>query len=154
MPTSARLQQIEEQLRADPDDEFLRYARAMEYVSLGGDAAAVGHLRDLIALKADAPYLPAFLMCGQALMRLDKEKEAAEVLRARLRMGVKTYVAKIDGRVVGTWRRVTGKNAIAFRTTLRRALDAREQAALDAAVRRYERFMGVPVDLARDAVGR
>ncbi len=28
--------------------------------------------------------------------------EAAEVLRTRLRTGVKTYVAKIDGRVVGT----------------------------------------------------
>jgi glucosamine-phosphate N-acetyltransferase len=27
---------------------------------------------------------------------------AAEVLRTRLRMGVKTYVAKIDGKVVGT----------------------------------------------------
>src|SRR4051812_38119194 len=82
MPTSPRLQQIEELLAADPDDEFLRYAQAMEHTSLGDDAGAVAHLQALIALNPAAPYIPAFLMCGQALLRLDREKDAAEVLRS------------------------------------------------------------------------
>jgi hypothetical protein len=59
----------------------------------------------------------------------------------------------IDGRVVGTWRRVLGKKAIAFRTALHRSLDAREQAAVHSVAQRYERFMGLPVDVAHDAGG-
>ena len=82
MPTSSRLQQIEDLLVSEPNDEFLRYAQAMEHTSLGDDAAAVTHLQSLIALNPAAPYIPAFLMCGQALLRLDREKDAATVLRA------------------------------------------------------------------------
>ncbi len=82
MPTSPRLQQIEELLATDPNDEFLRYAQAMECSSLGEDASAVTHLQSLIALNPAVPYIPAFLMCGQAMLRLDREKDAAEVLKA------------------------------------------------------------------------
>jgi len=81
MLTSPRLQQIEDLLAIDPDDEFLRYAQAMEFTSLGDDAAAVERLRALIALNPAAPYIPAFLMSGQALLRVDREGEAAEILR-------------------------------------------------------------------------
>jgi predicted Zn-dependent protease len=81
MNTSPRMQQIEALLAADPDDEFLRYAQAMEHASLGDDAAAVERLRALVALNPGSPYIPAFLMCGQALLRLGEEGEAAEVLK-------------------------------------------------------------------------
>jgi predicted Zn-dependent protease len=75
------MEQIEALLADDPHDPFLRYGLAMEHSSQGDDATAVQHLRDLIALNPDAPYIPAFLMCGQALVRLGKEGEAAAVLK-------------------------------------------------------------------------
>jgi hypothetical protein len=77
--------QIEAMLAEDPDDAFLRYGLAMEHAGAGDDAACVGILRDLIARPGPAaaakPYVPAFLQCGQALMRLGRDAEACEVLR-------------------------------------------------------------------------
>lgn len=81
MAGTPRMAQIEALLADDPDDAFLRYGLAMEHSSAGDDAEAVRHLRDLIALDPARPYIPAFLMCGQALARLGKEAEAAAVLR-------------------------------------------------------------------------
>jgi predicted Zn-dependent protease len=93
MTTSPRLQQIETLLATDPDDEFLRYAQAMEFSSLGDDAAAVERLQALIALNPATPYIPAFLMCGQAMLRLDREGDAAEVLRAGIAAATKAATA-------------------------------------------------------------
>jgi predicted Zn-dependent protease len=76
-----RMAQIEALLADDPTDAFLRYGLAMEYTSTGDDATAVRHLRELIALDPANPYIPAFLMAGQALVRLGKEGEAAAMLR-------------------------------------------------------------------------
>lgn len=71
--------QIESLLAESPDDEFLRYGYAMEFASIGDIESAVAHLRQLIAEK---PYVPAYLQAGQLLIRLDRPKEAAEVLQA------------------------------------------------------------------------
>ncbi len=73
--------QIEAMLADEPDDAFLRYGLAMEHASTGDDAECAAVLRDLIARTAVEPYVPAFLMCGQALMRLDRTEEACAVLR-------------------------------------------------------------------------
>lgn len=81
MPRTPRMEQIEALLTDDPNDAFLRYGLAMEHTSQGDDATAATLLRDLIALDPERPYIPAFLMCGQALARLGKEVEAAELLK-------------------------------------------------------------------------
>lgn len=81
MPRTRRMEQIESLLVDDPNDAFLRYGLAMEHSSQGDDATAVQHLRDLIALDPAKPYIPAFLMAGQALVRLEKETEAVELLK-------------------------------------------------------------------------
>lgn len=81
MARTPRMDQIEALLADDPNDPFLRYGLAMEHVSQGDDATAVQQFRDLIALHPHAPYIPAFLMCAQALARLGKEGEAADVLK-------------------------------------------------------------------------
>lgn len=73
--------QIEALLADEPNDPFLRYGLAMEYSGQGDDSTAVTLLRELIALDPARPYIPAFLMCGQALVRLGKEGEAVEVLK-------------------------------------------------------------------------
>jgi thioredoxin-like negative regulator of GroEL len=76
------MEQIEAMLAEDPDDAFLRYGLAMEHASSGDDAACVEVLRDLIArTAATAPYVPAYLQAGQALVRLDRITEACDVLR-------------------------------------------------------------------------
>jgi hypothetical protein len=76
------MEQIEALLAEDPDDAFLRYGLAMEHASAGDDAECVKVLRDLIARTTANPYVPAFLQCGQALVRLDQNEEACEVLKA------------------------------------------------------------------------
>jgi hypothetical protein len=81
MARTPRMAQIEALLADDPDDAFLRYGLAMEHASAGDDAACVNVLRDLIARTLASPYVPAFLQCGQALVRLDRTAEACEVLK-------------------------------------------------------------------------
>jgi hypothetical protein len=73
--------QIEALLAEDPGDAFLRYGLAMEHASAGDDAECARILGDLIATIAAQPYVPAFLMRAQALVRLDRTDEACAVLR-------------------------------------------------------------------------
>jgi predicted Zn-dependent protease len=79
MADSPRLRQLEEFLAESPDDPELRYAMAMEHLSLGDDERAVQCLRDLTA--ACPKYVPAFQMLGQTLLRLGREDEATAALR-------------------------------------------------------------------------
>ena len=81
MATSRRLQQIVAMLADEPNDPFLRYGLAMEHSSLGDDTSAVQVLQDLIRLNDQSPYIPAYLMCGQALVRLQREDEAIHLLK-------------------------------------------------------------------------
>jgi hypothetical protein len=81
MARTPRMAQIEAMLAEDPDDAFLRYGLAMEHASAGDDVTCVEVLRDLIAHTAAKPYIPAFLMAGQALARLDRVPEACDLLR-------------------------------------------------------------------------
>ena len=73
-----RMDQIEALLADDPDDPFLRYGLAMEYAGAGDEATAADQLLRLIA---GTPYVPAYLMAGQILNRLDRVGEACDVLR-------------------------------------------------------------------------
>ena len=93
MPRTPRMGQIEALLADDPDDAFLRYGLAMEHTGQGEDATAVTLLKDLIALDPDRPYIPAFLMCGQALARLGREGEAAELLQHGITAATKAGTA-------------------------------------------------------------
>ena len=81
MARTPRMAQIEAMLAEDPDDAFLRYGLAMEHASAGDDATCVEVLRDLIDRTSAKPYIPAFLMAGQALVRLDRIPEACAILR-------------------------------------------------------------------------
>jgi predicted Zn-dependent protease len=80
VPDSPRLRQLQEFLADSPDDAELRYAVAMELLSLNATDEAIGSFHDLLA---DQPgYVPAYLMLGQTLTRADREAEAKDVLRA------------------------------------------------------------------------
>jgi Tfp pilus assembly protein PilF len=80
MSERSRKQQIEELLALDPDDSFLRYGLAMEYVSAGSDEEAVRIFEELS--QRDPNYVPAYLQAGQALARLGREESARQVLRS------------------------------------------------------------------------
>ena len=79
MATSPRLEQIRVLLRDEPDDPFLLYGLAMEYLSVDDPTAAATAFRDLMTRQPD--YVPTYLMLGQTLQRLDRTEEAADVLR-------------------------------------------------------------------------
>jgi len=78
MSASSRKDQIEAMLADDPNDPFLRYGLAMEYVSAGEDETAVRCFRELLAL--DPAQVPAYMQGGLALTRLGRVEEARELL--------------------------------------------------------------------------
>lgn len=81
MARTPRMDQIEAMLADDPDDAFLRYGLALEHASAGNDATCADLLLDLISRPAGEPYVPAYLMAGQVLARLDRIPSACAVLR-------------------------------------------------------------------------
>jgi Tfp pilus assembly protein PilF len=74
-----RREQIEEMLATDPNDPFLRYGLAMEYVSAEDDEGALQRFRELFAVAPT--YVPGYLQAGQALVRLGRTAEAATMFR-------------------------------------------------------------------------
>ena len=99
MADSPRLRQLQEFLAETPDDPELRYAVAMEHLSLGDDAAAEQCLRDLTA--ASPRYVPAHQMLGQTLLRLGREDEAKAALRQGVAAAQQTGNAHALGEIQG-----------------------------------------------------
>lgn len=80
MTGKSRKQQIEEMLTEDPNDPFLRYGLAMEYVSAGQDEEAVRCFEQLLQVAPD--YVPGYMQAGRALVRLDRMEEARAIFQA------------------------------------------------------------------------
>jgi hypothetical protein len=76
---STRLQKIEAMLVDDPTDTFLRYSLAMELDKVGENNTSLAKLGELAA--EDPPFVPAFFMAGQQLVRLGRVNEARTFLR-------------------------------------------------------------------------
>ena len=75
----SRREKIEAMLADDPDDQFLRYSLAME---LDKEDRHDESLTRLDALTKDpTPYIAAFFMAGQQLVRLERLGEARRYLR-------------------------------------------------------------------------
>jgi winged helix DNA-binding protein len=70
---------------------------------------------------------------------LDDDRAAFEPLVER--------AVVVDGRTVGTWKRTLTARSTTVHVTLFRPLDPVESAALDAAVQRFGRFLGLPATL-------
>lgn len=87
----SRREQLQALLADDPNDPFLRYGVAMEYVSEGDNVRAWQCLEDLIRVQPQ--YVPAYLQAGQVLVRLDREDEAREVYRAGIEVARKAHDA-------------------------------------------------------------
>ena len=75
----SRREQIEAMLAEEPDDVFLRYSLAMELAKEGDHDGSLSRLAELRA--GEPPYVPAFFMAAQQLVRLDRRDEARAILR-------------------------------------------------------------------------
>src|SRR5262249_4406899 len=99
MSGRSRKEQIEEMLAQEPDDAFLRYGLAMEYVSAGQDEEAVRQFAELSRRNPD--YVAAYLQAGQGRARLGREEEAREVLRTGITVANRTGDAHAAGEMGG-----------------------------------------------------
>jgi hypothetical protein len=75
----SRREKIEAMLADDPGDTFLRYSLAMELDKEGSHEASLARFAELT--RDDPPYVPAFFMAGQQLVRVGRVDEARTVLR-------------------------------------------------------------------------
>ncbi len=75
----SRREKIEAMLADDPGDTFLRYSLAMELDKEGNHDASLGRFAELT--RDNPPYVPAYFMAGQQLVRLGRVDEARAVLR-------------------------------------------------------------------------
>jgi hypothetical protein len=74
----SRREKIEAMLAEDPGDTFLRYSLAMELDKEGEHDASLAMFAELT--RDDPPYVPAFFMAGQELVRLGRVAEARTIL--------------------------------------------------------------------------
>ncbi len=77
--TMSRREKIESMLADDPQDTFLRYSLAMELDKEGAHERSLALLGDLT--RDQTPYVPAFFMAAQQLVRLQRTDEARVFLR-------------------------------------------------------------------------
>jgi len=73
------LERLEEFLKANPRDSFVRYGLAMELSKLGRLQEAAHTFRSLI--EEDPEYVPAYLQAGMVLARTGQKDEAREIFR-------------------------------------------------------------------------
>jgi predicted Zn-dependent protease len=77
--TTSRRSKIEALLAEDPADIFLRYSLALEMESAGEWEAGLDILQDLA--REEPPYVPAFHMAAQHLIKHDRIADARRALR-------------------------------------------------------------------------
>jgi thioredoxin-like negative regulator of GroEL len=91
----SRREKIEAMLAEEPGDTFLRYSLAMELDKEGDNEASLAKFTELT--RDQPPYVPAFFMAGQQLVRLGRTSEAREFLRA----GIEAARAQGDAHAAG-----------------------------------------------------
>ncbi len=75
---TTRREKIETMLLDEPGDTFLRYSLAMELDKEGANESSLEKLAELT--RDQPPYVPAFFMAGQQLVRLNRVSEARSIL--------------------------------------------------------------------------
>ena len=76
---SSRREKIEEMLKAEPNDQFLRYSLACEYDNEDRTDESLTLLRGLMADQP--PHVHSFLRGAQLLAKLNRIAEARDALR-------------------------------------------------------------------------
>lgn len=82
-----RLEELNRLILEEPNDPFLKYARALELEKRGNSTEASTHLQELISLFPD--YLPAYYQSGRLLITIGNFKQAAVVLKSGIALAQK-----------------------------------------------------------------
>ncbi|MBX5439689.1 MAG: tetratricopeptide repeat protein [Thermoflavifilum sp.] len=72
-----RLQQLKELFDKQPDDSFLKYALALEYLKRGEEERAEQYFRSIV--EHDPTYLAVYYAYGQWLETKGRQAEAADM---------------------------------------------------------------------------
>jgi len=91
----SRREKLEALLAENPADLFLRYALALELEKEGDHGGSLDRLSEL--QRAEPPYVPAFFMAAQQLVKLARIAEA----RAALRDGIEQARQQGDAHAAG-----------------------------------------------------
>ncbi len=83
---SVRLNLLEAYLKEDPFDEFLKYALALEYKSLGRTEEAYLHLKSLIEVSPE--YLASYYMAGKFAEELHYQTEALNLYETGIKKAI------------------------------------------------------------------
>ncbi len=95
MTTHTRREKMEAMLATKPGDTMLRYMLANELDKEGQHERSLEYFGGL--MRDARPYVPAFLMAGQQLTRLNRIEEARTVLRE----GIEVARAQGDSHAAG-----------------------------------------------------
>jgi hypothetical protein len=96
---SARREKLEKMLAAAPDDSLLRYMLAMELDRENQPAQSLEQFEHL--MQQATPYVPAFLMSGQLLMRIGQTEKARSVFVAGIAAAQAAGNAHAAGEMAG-----------------------------------------------------
>jgi len=75
----SRVEKIQQMLASDPDDVFLHFSLAMEYVKQGRYDDALPRFAHVSEMDAD--YVPAYFQRAHTLVTLQRNDEARQVLQ-------------------------------------------------------------------------
>lgn len=74
----SRIEPIKKMLAAEPDDVFLNFSLAMEYVKADRPDDALEQFRQVSRIDPD--YIPAYFQQGRMMIALERHDEARTVL--------------------------------------------------------------------------
>ena len=84
---SDRLQSLFELYKKDPNDSFVAYGIALEYISTENYDEAERYLSEIIAKDPD--YLPAYMQLAQVKEKLNKIEEAKDTYKKGIEVAKK-----------------------------------------------------------------
>ncbi|MFN4853167.1 MAG: tetratricopeptide repeat protein [Bacteroidota bacterium] len=89
-----RIEQLLAMLSSEPNDLFLHYALALEYISMGKQEKGIDQLKQIILRNAD--YLPAYHKLGDLFFSEGSYPEAIEVLETGIKKAAQGSKAKLE----------------------------------------------------------
>ena len=72
-----RLEKLKEMERQKPDDAFIKFAIAQEYVGMNDDAEALKYFG--VVLEKHPEYVPVYYQLGKLHERLNELRQAADI---------------------------------------------------------------------------
>lgn len=102
----SRLEQLKAFLAESPNDSFLKYAIASEYLKLGEEDTALNGFKDLVAQDPD--YVGTYYHLAKLLVSLKQIDEAIQVYQSGMLVAQKQRNMHAYGELKAAWMLLTG----------------------------------------------